>query len=226
MELKRLAAAAVTLALGGTLLSSCSYAASYAATLNTAGHVQIESCEASNHFYVEDATAADLIEVGGPYDTKGGIDAIDLQAPATGVTISGTIDFAPDNVLRIWDSRRLYDEAHTTTIATTTTRPAAGATTVALYVATPPTPELTFTVGDLREGKYLHDGDMLSKDDWHDVCDHDDGPLLGPVGLLAGLICVGVVLCLVVYGIASATGQPRYPPRHAPGPAGLPDPPR
>ena len=183
-------------------LSSCSYAEQYAATINDAGHVQVDMCFTSADLVIESSSGDGVLELSLRTDASDeDAGRVDLEAPS-GWTATGTIELLPDSVLTVWDT---YDYRRVNEPTTSTSQ---GATTSSRfeYVSKP---ALVVEVSELKHGAYFHDGHNISTAAWRDVCDPDDG-LFGPlVGIVLAFICFLVIAVVFVICLVKVLRKPR-----------------
>jgi len=174
------AAAAAVLTVG---LAGCQYAPEYAATLTAAGHVQIEWCNDDDLLVVVGDSELQ-VSYTPPQAGKSNsnISAFDLTAVAADQWAPAPPALQPDDTaIEIWPP------SHST-----------------------PTnePLLTFRPSELDEGRYMHQGRLISPGSWRAACNPDDEPLIPPATLIVlailGFACIASVIGLITWAIKAA----------------------
>ncbi|MEQ1700089.1 MAG: hypothetical protein ABMA25_08265 [Ilumatobacteraceae bacterium] len=201
--------AALTVALFGSTLASCSYAPEYAVTLNADGHVQVEWClETSATVHVRPDGAVLAASSGGGVGS--GPFAVDLEATtADQWSPVGVPTFDDDTIIELWSGGYTEQAVRDSATTTSSVSPSSSPGTTA-YVPQPPAPELTVRVGVLQQGSYWYDGEQHSRDAWLDQCSTDDDGAFGDVlvPLIGGAICFLIVIGVGIWAIISAvTGR-------------------
>jgi hypothetical protein len=179
-----------------TSLSGCSYASQFAATIDESGGVRVEWCFTSEPVIVVRPSGAVVRHRASAADRP--VDSVNPLAPGDDWAITGQIDPAADDTFDVWSDYE-FDHRTDPKVTTADTADTNG------YTPRAPAPALSFTIDDLEVGSYLHDGHLISRDDWYSLCHPDDDGILGAGVLLllafGGLLCIGVVVTPIVWGI-------------------------
>lgn len=204
-------------AAGGAMalaLPGCSYDGAEAVTINEDGDVIVVWC-IDGPPVIGVSPAGAVLRFHG--DTTE-VSEVNLSAPGDGWTITGDLEVRDDSTISLWSDweyDRLVAQASTPVSSTVATTAATTATTAARYVQPPPAPMAVVRVSDLRVGRYLHEGQLISAGKWRDVCDPDDGIGSFVTLAIAGMACVGLCLFALVWGIITLVSRPRRgPPEH------------